>query len=132
MKLTKIRIVYMAATCIILVAGLSTRVLAQYFPDFIATHFGDALWAAMIYCGFRVIGARKSLKWSLILSLMFCLTIELSQLYQPGWLNTIRGTLLGGLILGKGFLIVDLIRYAVGIMIIYFIDRLWNRLKKQR
>jgi len=107
----------------ILVAGLSTRVFAEYLPSFVSMHFGDSLWAAMIYCGFRVIGVNKPLVWSFILSMMFCMSIEFSQLYQEEWINAIRDTVLGGLVLGKGFLAIDLIRYTIGIMLIYLTDR---------
>lgn len=107
----------------ILVAGLSTRVFAEYLPNFVSMHFGDSLWAAMIYCGFRVIGVKKPLVGSFILSMLFCIAIEFSQLYQADWINAIRDTVLGGLILGKGFLAIDLIRYTIGIMLIYIADR---------
>lgn len=49
--------------------------------------------------------------------------MEFSQLYQGDWINTIRDTSLGALILGKGFLGVDLIRYSIGIVIAYVIDK---------
>ncbi|WP_349655092.1 DUF2809 domain-containing protein [Neobacillus sp. YX16] len=55
---------------------------------------------------------------------MFSFSIEFSQLYQEEWINQIRGTLLGALILGKGFLTVDLIRYTTGIAIASSLDRL--------
>jgi len=123
MKLTKQRFIYMATTCIILVAGLSTRMFANNLPDFLAEHFGDALWAAMVYCLFRVILVKKPIEWSLLLSITFCIVIEVSQLYQANWINAIRGNVIGGLILGKGFLYIDLVRYAIGILAIYLVDK---------
>ncbi|WP_309145332.1 ribosomal maturation YjgA family protein [Paenibacillus mendelii] len=54
---------------------------------------------------------------------LFCLFIECSQLYQAGWINDIRATVIGALILGKGFLAVDLVRYAAGIGAAYGLDR---------
>ncbi|MNE76979.1 hypothetical protein D3C80_1732550 [compost metagenome] len=123
MRLVKVRFVYLAATCFILAAGLSTRVLAEYLPEFISAHFGDALWAGMIYCGLRVIGVEKRPEWALIGSMLFCTSIELSQLYQAEWIVAIRSTILGGLVLGKGYLTIDLIRYAIGILLIYLTDK---------
>lgn len=38
-------------------------------------------------------------------------------------MNQIRGTTLGALILGKGFLVEDLIRYTVGIIIATVFDK---------
>ena len=45
----------------------------------------------------------------------FCFVIELSQLYHAPWIDGLRHTRLGGLILGYGFLWSDLICYAVGV-----------------
>ena len=43
--------------------------------------------------------------------------IEISQLYQAEWINNIRHTTLGGLILGQGFLWSDMVAYTVGVII---------------
>lgn len=45
-------------------------------------------------------------------------------MYQAEWINQLRGTQLGSLILGKGFLIVDLIRYAIGIIVATVMDKM--------
>ena len=60
---------------------------------------------------------------------LFALTvawgIEFSQLYQADWINEIRATRIGGLLLGHGFLLSDIIVYALGVGIGALID---NRL----
>ncbi|MBH5318853.1 DUF2809 domain-containing protein [Paenibacillus sp. GSMTC-2017] len=127
MNILKVRLGYLAVTNIILVAGLSTRQFAEYLPAFVASHFGDALWAAMIYCGFRTLAVTKKLEWALMLSIIFCVAIECSQLYQADWINHIRDTLIGGLILGNGYLSIDLVRYGVGILVAYIIDRMVSK-----
>ncbi len=43
-------------------------------------------------------------------------TVELSQLYHAPWIDSIRQTTLGGLILGFGFLWSDLACYALGVL----------------
>jgi len=43
--------------------------------------------------------------------------IEMSQLYQAEWINNIRHTTLGGLILGQGFLWSDIVAYTAGVII---------------
>lgn len=50
-------------------------------------------------------------------SVTVCFLIEISQLYQAEWINEIRRTRLGGLILGFGFLWRDLISYIAGGMV---------------
>ncbi|WP_321166495.1 DUF2809 domain-containing protein [Paenibacillus sp. Soil766] len=93
-------------------------------PEFVVKHFGDALWAAMIYFGLRALFIRILSMKALVLSLGFCFVIEYSQLYQAEWIFNLRNTLLGGLILGKGFLYADLIRYMVGALAAIAMDRL--------
>lgn len=50
-----------------------------------------------------------------IISLIFCFIIEISQLYHAEWIDRIRDTSLGGLVLGYGFLWSDIGAYTVGI-----------------
>ena len=52
-----------------------------------------------------------------IAALVFSLAIEFSQLYQSTWINQIRHTTFGGLILGFGFLWTDVICYIIGIIL---------------
>ncbi|MFD0589507.1 DUF2809 domain-containing protein [Paenibacillus sp. GCM10027627] len=122
----------MAVTMLVLAAGLSTRIWGDRLPPFVASHFGDALWAAMIYCGLRAIGTRKRMGWALLLSLLFCLGIETTQLYQAEWMNQIRNTVLGGLVLGRGFLTVDLVRYTAGIVVFYGLDVFLDNIRRKR
>lgn len=49
------------------------------------------------------------------LALAFSFCIEISQLYQAHWINAIRQTRLGGLVLGHGFLWGDLVSYTLGV-----------------
>ena len=116
------RIFYAVAVLISIVLGLASRYF-NTLPNFIVNHAGDTLWAIMVYFLFRFIFVHKSKYTVFSLSFIFCFFIEYSQLYQADWINTIRSTLLGALILGKGFLIVDLIRYFVGIIIAYMLDK---------
>ncbi|MEQ4482858.1 DUF2809 domain-containing protein [Cohnella silvisoli] len=77
----------------------------------------------MIYCGVRALLVNKRLIWAFGISILFCYCIEFSQLYQADWINGIRRTYVGSLVLGKGFLAVDLVRYSVGILLAFWIDR---------
>ena len=95
----------------------------NFLPNFIVNHAGDTLWAMMVYFLFRFIFAGKSHSTAFYLTFIFCFSIELSQLYQADWINTIRSTMLGSLIFGKGFLGVDLIRYSIGIVIAFLMDK---------
>lgn len=117
------KIVYSCAVLTAIVLGLGSRKYSDYLPQLAASHLGDALWAAMVYFGFRLLLTRKKLSCSLLLSFSFSFIIEFSQLYQTVWINEVRSTVPGGLILGKGFLWIDLIRYTAGISGAYALDR---------
>lgn len=119
----KARAAYLVAVLVTILLGLGSRVFSSRLPEFIANHFGDALWACMIYFGLRMLWVNRQLSVALWGSLLFCFAIEFSQMYQAPWINHIRATTLGGLVLGKGFLTVDLIRYAVGIVVSWALDQ---------
>jgi hypothetical protein len=116
-------ITYSCAALVTMVLGLGSRAYSEHLPRFVTSHLGDALWAAMVYFAFRLLLGRRNLYISFALSLSFSFMIEFSQLYQAVWINEVRETILGGLILGKGFLWVDLIRYSLGISGAYVLDR---------
>ncbi|GBF72543.1 hypothetical protein PA598K_00799 [Paenibacillus sp. 598K] len=116
------RLLYLLVIIVVILLGLGSRRYAEHLPPFVGVHVGDALWAAMIYFGFRFLRPQSGLRHAAALSLLFCFAIELSQLYQAEWINDIRSTTLGGLILGRGFLVVDLVRYTAGIACVALLD----------
>ena len=78
----------------------------------------------MVYFGFRFLLLYKSMLTAVFLSFIFCFGIEFSQMYQEDWINQIRNTLIGKIVLtGKGFLIIDLIRYTAGIIFASVLDK---------
>lgn len=57
-----------------------------------------------------------------MLAVLCCWAIEIFQLYQAPWINEIRATLPGKLILGSGFLWSDMVAYVVGAALGMWID----------
>ena len=127
----QLRKMYFGAVVLTILLGLASRKYSHLLFSFIAENAGDVLWAMMVYFGFRFLLVNKSMITALLLSFLFSFGIEFSQLYQEDWINQIRGTLLGALILSKGFLTVDLIRYTTGIVIASSFDQL-KFIKKQK
>lgn len=123
----KERLLYCCICVIVIALGLSSRAFSDQLPLFVSRHFGDALWGSMVYFMFRILLVNRKLRIALLWSLVFSFGIEFSQLYQGEWINSIRSTVLGGLILGKGFLWIDLVRYTVGIMISYGLDQWFHQ-----
>jgi hypothetical protein len=118
-KMKQNRTTYCILIIFTIVIGLLSRHIAG-IPLFI----GDILWGLMVYFIARFLFIQKTIKWAVIASLLFSYGIEFSQLYQAAWINNIRHTVLGGLILGETFLWGDMLSYTVGIAIGLGLDAL--------
>jgi glycopeptide antibiotics resistance protein len=108
-------LLYMLIVFIVIFLGLLSRRITEYIPDIIDLFLGDSLWALMVYFIIRTLFKNSTAKKVALIALLFCFTIEISQLYHGDWIEVIRGTTLGGLILGYGFLWTDLVAYLLGI-----------------
>lgn len=108
---------YGALTVFIAALGLLSRTayITAMLPGIINAYLGDALWAAMIFTGFGFLFRNIRTETSAILSLSFCYLIECSQLYHAPWIDEIRSSTLGGLILGWQFVWSDIFAYTVGV-----------------
>lgn len=116
--------VYLSLVILVIILGLSSRHFAVYLPSWVNLYLGDCLWALMVFFIVGIIFRAIDTKWVAILALTFCFCIELSQLYHSQWIDAIRSTRIGGLILGWGFLWSDLIAYSIGIAIGVFADKI--------
>jgi hypothetical protein len=106
------------------ILGLLSRKFPEYLPSFIVRFTGDTLWAFALYYLLRLVFPQKKVAWNFLLSLSISYLVEVSQLYQANWINTIRNTLIGALILGNTFLWTDLICYFSGCIFAGLIDLL--------
>src|SRR5687767_1475095 len=78
---------------------------------------GDALWAMMIVWLVGAAAPRTSL-WSRgIAALAICFAVEFSQLVRTPWLDAIRRTAPGHLVVGSGFDPRDLLAYTAGVLL---------------
>ncbi|MGD9569102.1 MAG: DUF2809 domain-containing protein [Sedimentibacter sp.] len=123
------RLFYLIMVLAVMCLGLLSRRFNAYIPDAIDLFLGDSLWALMIYFLIRMLFINLSKKKAVYYGLLFCLMIELSQLYHSSWIDAIRSTTLGGLVLGYGFLWSDLVSYILGISLGYFVDTSISRKK---
>ena len=113
-KARKLRICYLSGTVVLIALGLLSRRV-----KFVPAACGDALWAMMVYCCFRIVLIRKPLVISAAAALIASFAVEFSQMLTPDWLVKIRSTFLGHMLLGQGFLWSDLLAYTIGISVIY-------------
>lgn len=110
----KKRILYLLLTLITIIAGLLSRKFAVYFPSIVNLYLGDVMYALMMYWLIGMVFPKKSFGSKAFFAIVVCFCIEFSQMIEFEWLKFVRSTTLGRLILGRGFLISDLIAYLVG------------------
>jgi hypothetical protein len=113
---------YLGLLVATVVFGLATRWDPASFPASIVRHGGDALWAAMVFWLVALLRPTTATSRVAIIALTIALTVEASQLYQAPWIDAARATPLGALLLGQGFLWVDLLRYAAGVALAAMLD----------
>jgi len=114
----KKRVVYFSLVCIVILLGLISRQLS-----FVPLFMGDLLWAVMMFFIVRFIFPERAPMLIVFISLTLCYAVEISQLYQAEWINSIRQTLPGRLILGQGFLWSDIVSYTLGILLALFFEQ---------
>lgn len=107
---------------VIISLGLLSRLI-----NAVPLYVGDMLWAVMIYFIIKIIWYNLHPYRAGAIGLIICYSVEFSQLYQAEWINQIRATLPGRLILGRGFLWSDILAYTVGIAIVVLLDRIYLR-----
>jgi hypothetical protein len=106
---------YLIAAGVVVVLGLCSRRYSRALPEFVATYAGDTLWALTAFLGLGALFPRWPTRRVCAAALLFSFAVELSQLYHSPWIDRIRHTRVGGMILGYGFLWSDLLCYSVGV-----------------
>ena len=119
----KRRVWLVAALLLVIPLGLGSRKFGGSLPVFFSDHAGDALWTVAVYLSVAILFPRMA-SWKVgMMAVGISFAVEFSQLIDVPWLNTLRGTLFGKLLLGAGFLWIDLLRYFVGAVMATLVDR---------
>ena len=116
------RVLYAALAGATVVLGLLSR-SGPWIPKGI----GDALYATLIFWLVRFAAPAIARLHAVIAAIGFCFVIEASQLYHAPWIDAVRDTRLGGLVLGHGFHASDLAWYIAGALLGAAIERLLVR-----
>lgn len=112
--------------------GLGMRANTTQLPAFIALYTPDALWALLVFAVIVFLAPRLRTSQAIAMALIFAFLIECSQLYQAPWINSLRATRAGGLVLGFGFLWSDLLCYIVGILLGAGVDYMLGSMQLNR
>ena len=95
--------------------GLASRKWPGLLPAGLGKYPGDALWAGMVYWAVAFVAPSAPLIRVAAYAMAISYLDELSQLYQAAWINQIRATTIGHLLLGSAFSWLDLLAYTVGV-----------------
>jgi hypothetical protein len=116
-------LVQVSLLALVVALGLASRRFGHVLPTFVAAYAGDTLWALAAFLGIGLVLPRAPTRTVAALAMAFSAAVELSQLYHAPWIDSIRRTAVGGLVLGYGFLWGDLVCYAVGVGLGMLLER---------
>src|SRR5437660_10537608 len=109
------RILYFLLVGGIVVTGLILHSRIVPMQPTLRKYVGDALWAAMVFFALGGMLNRASIGRVALFAFGLASLIEISQLYHAPWIDSIRVTIPGRLVLGSTFNWPDFIAYAAGI-----------------
>ena len=120
------RVLYAGLVLAVITAGMLWRSSFMPLPSVVSKYGGDALWALMVFVGFGFLVPRASTTVLSLMALTFSWGVELSQLYHAPWIDAVRATLPGRLVLGSTFNWPDLPAYALGIGLAAWAEWRWR------
>jgi hypothetical protein len=109
------RLIYAAAALAIIALGLLTRLPIVSLPHVFAKYAGSILWGAMVYVVLRVVVPERELKDVALAAGVISAAVEFSQLIHWPWLDAVRSTTIGALLIGRAFSWWDIVSYWIGI-----------------
>ena len=111
------RLLYGCCLALVIATGLFWRSSLISLPANLRKYGGDALWSLMVFFGLGLLFPRLSTRAAAASALMVSFLVETSQLYHSPWIDSIRSTRLGALVLGSVFNWPDFPAYTVGVLI---------------
>lgn len=120
------RAIRAVALVAVVALGLASRAF-PLFPSFLERYPGDALWAWAALLLLGILLPRRSPIRLAGLALALSFAVEFSQCVHAPWLDALRATAPGHLVLGSDFDPLDLAALAVGIGIGAVFERLIHR-----
>jgi hypothetical protein len=91
-------------------------------PGILAEYTGDALYASAAFAGLSLLFAGARTRSLAITAFVLSASVEFSQLLNWSFLNDLRSTLFGRLVLGSGFKWADMVAYSLGAMAAAAVD----------
>ncbi|MBI4645558.1 MAG: DUF2809 domain-containing protein [Bacteroidia bacterium] len=117
-------IIYLLLAVLTGAIGIASRKFGDYIPDFFAKYTGDTPWACAGYFFLRMLFPNWKKIYSALTAFIISVVVECSQLFHPLWLDKVRNTIIGALLLGFGFKWSDFICYISGIILGILIEKI--------
>ena len=95
------------------------------WPAEFAKYAGSAIWGAMVCCVVGAIRPQGWIGWITGVALLVATFTEFSQLLHTEWLDAVRRTTVGVLLIGRYFSWGDIMAYAIGIGVVGLVT-LWS------
>lgn len=111
----RLRLIYLLVALGCIAVGLFLRWPALGLPWVVGKYGGSMLWAAMVYCGLRVLLPRQRIVLVGILAAVLAALGEMTQLISMPGFDEFRDTMIGHLIFGRTFAVEDIVAYWIGI-----------------
>jgi hypothetical protein len=109
---TRSRFVLAGSSVALVLLGLACR--RPFAPELARLYLGDVLWGGFFFVGFAWLRPRAAGFRLGLAAATATVLIELSQLYRAPWIDRLRDTGLGGLLLGHGFSWSDVLCVLLG------------------
>ena len=106
---------YLLLMGFVLCAGYASRKYSHHLPVMIQKRTGDALWACAVFVLVAILRPRWPTFLITAVALTIAYSIEFSQIYHAPWIDSIRATWPGRMILGTTFFWRDQLAYTIGI-----------------
>lgn len=113
-RIERSRPTYAFTAALTIGAGLLWRSRLLPLTEFLAKYGGDSLWALVVFWGLGFAFRRSTTTRIALGTVGIAWCVELLQLYHAPWIDGVRSTRLGHLVLGSSFNGPDLLAYVIG------------------
>jgi hypothetical protein len=108
---------YAIAIVMVVVLGFLSRRDPQILPAALGKYPGDALWSLMLFCGMGFLLPNQPVIFNGLTAFAIGCAVEFFKLDHAAWIEPVRETWAGRLMLGSVFSWKNIAAYAIGILI---------------